>query len=135
MKRFFLTLIPFLSACAGEPPQNIGVTENRLAPCPESPNCVSSFESDEEHSIEPLAANLEQIELVLIGLNEANIVSASENYIYAEFTSRLMRYIDDVEFLYDQSTGITHVRSASRIGYSDLGANRNRIEGIRELLQ
>ena len=135
MKRFFLTLIPFLSACTGEPPQNIGVTENRLAPCPESPNCVSSFESDEEHSIEPLAANLEQIEQVLIGLNEANIVSASENYIYAEFTSRLMHYVDDVEFLYDQSIGITHVRSASRIGYSDLGANRNRIESIRELLQ
>ena len=135
MKRFFLTLIPFLSACTGEPPQNIGVTGGQLAPCPESPNCVSSFESDEEHDIEPLAANLEQIERVLVGLNEANIVSTSENYIYAEFTSRLMRYIDDVEFLYDQSTGITHVRSASRIGYSDLGANRNRIEGIRELLQ
>ena len=46
-----------------------------------------------------------------------------------------MRYVDDVEFLYDQSKGITHVRSASRIGYSDLGANRNRIESIRELLQ
>ena len=135
MKRFFLTLIPFLSACAGEPPQNIGVTGGQLAPCPESPNCVSSFESDEEHDIEPLAANLEQIERVLVGLNEANIVSASENYIYAEFTSRLMHYVDDVEFLYDQSIGITHVRSASRIGYSDLGANRNRIESIRELLQ
>ena len=65
MKRSFLTLIPFLSACAGEPPQNIGVTEDRLSACPESPNCVSSFESDEEHSIEPLNANLEQIEQVL----------------------------------------------------------------------
>ena len=75
------------------------------------------------------------LEQVLVGLDESNIVSASENYIYAEFTSRLMRYVDDVEFLYDQSKGITHVRSASRIGYSDLGANRNRIEGIRELLQ
>lgn len=133
MKKFLLTIIPFLSACAGEPPQNIGIREGRLIPCPESPNCVSSFESDEEHGIEPLAANLEQIEQVLVGLDEANIVSASENYLYAEFTSRIMRYVDDVEFMYDQNAEITHVRSASRVGYSDMGANRNRIERIREL--
>ena len=135
MKKFLLTIIPFLSACAGEAPQNIGVNEGRLSPCPESPNCVSSFESDEEHGIDPLSANLQEIEEVLVGLSEANIVSASENYLYAEFTSRIMRYVDDVEFLYDRNSGQTHVRSASRVGYSDLGANRNRIERIRELLQ
>lgn len=133
MKKLLFTLIPFLSSCAGEPPQNIGVSEGRLTPCPESPNCVSSFADDEEHGIEPLTANLEQIERVLVSLDEANIVSASDNYLYAEFTSRIMGYVDDVEFLYDQNNGITHVRSASRLGYSDLGANRARIERIREL--
>ncbi len=133
MKKLLLTLIPFLSACAGEPPQNIGVSEGRLTPCPESPNCVSSFENDEEHGIEPLSADLDQIEQVLLGLDEANIVSASDNYLYAEFSSRIMGYVDDVEFLHDQNAGITHVRSASRLGYSDLGANRARIERIREL--
>ena len=66
MKKSLLTLIPFLTACAGEPPQNIGVQDGRLAACPDSPNCVSSFESDEEHGIQPIRANLRQVEQVLV---------------------------------------------------------------------
>jgi uncharacterized protein (DUF1499 family) len=69
-----------------------------------------------------------------LGLNEANIISADSNYLHAEFTSRIMRYVDDVEFLYDRTAGVTHVRSASRLGYSDLGANRKRIESLRKEL-
>lgn len=134
MRKPLLSIIPFLTACAGEPPQNIGVQDDRLTPCPDSPNCVSSFESDEEHGIQPLNANLQEIEQVLVSLDEANIVSSNGNYLYAEFTSRIMGYVDDVEFLYDSGTGMTHVRSASRLGYSDLGANRNRIESIRSAL-
>lgn len=134
MKKPLLSIIPFLTACAGEPPTNIGVLNDRLTPCPDSPNCVSSFETDEEHGIQPLAAPLADIEQVLVGLDEANIVSSDGNYLYAEFTSRIMGYVDDVEFLYDANAGVTHVRSASRLGYSDLGANRNRIEGIRSAL-
>ncbi|HIF76017.1 MAG TPA: DUF1499 domain-containing protein [Porticoccaceae bacterium] len=131
MKKLLLSIIPFLTACAGEPPQNIGVENGRLTTCPKSPNCVSSYESDEEHGIDALNASLAQIEEVLLRLDEANIVNAASNYLYAEFTSRIMGYVDDVEFLYDQSAGVTHVRSASRLGQSDLGANRNRIESIR----
>ena len=131
MKKPLFTIIVLLTACAGEPPQNIGIQNGRLTPCPESPNCVSSFASDETHRIEPIAANLNQIERVLLSLDEANIVSARDAYIYAEFTSRIMRYVDDVEFMYDSAAGVTHVRSASRLGYSDMGANRNRIENIR----
>lgn len=131
MKKILFSVLPFLAACAGEPPQNIGIQEGKLTPCPDSPNCVSSFESDEEHGIQPLAGNLDQIGSVLRGLDEANIVSASENYLYAEFTSSLMGYVDDVEFMYNETAGVTHVRSASRLGHSDLGANRNRIEAIR----
>lgn len=133
MKKLLLSIIPFISACLGEPPKDIGIREAKLTPCPESPNCVSSFDTSEQHGIEPLRANLAEIEQILMGLNEATIVSASENYLYAEFTSRIMKYVDDVEFLYDQNAGITHVRSASRLGYSDLGANRNRVEMIRGL--
>lgn len=135
MKKYLLAILPFLSACAGEPPQDIGIHDGRLIPCPESPNCVSSYETDEQHSIEPLAASLSDIEAVLLERSEANIVSARDDYLYAEFTSRLMGYVDDVEFLYDSNSGITQVRSASRLGQSDLGANRNRIESIREALQ
>ena len=134
MKKSLLALLPFLTACAGEPPQNIGVRDGRLSPCPESPNCVSSFESDEEHSIAALDATLAQIQRVVLALDEANIVEQSSDYMYVEFTSRLMGYVDDVEFLYDSAGNQTHVRSASRLGYSDLGANRKRIEAIRAQL-
>lgn len=134
MRKPLLSIIPFLTACAGEPPTNIGVENGRLTACPDSPNCVSSFESDDEHGIQPLSASLEDIEQVLVSLDEANIVSSNGNYLYAEFTSRIMGYVDDVEFLHDADSGVTHVRSASRLGYSDLGANRNRIENIRSLL-
>ena len=134
MKKSLLSLLPFLTACAGEPPQNIGVQNGRLTPCPDSPNCVSSFATDETHAIEPLAASLADVERVLLEFDDTNIVSSEGDYLYAEFTTRIMGYVDDVEFLYNRNNGVTHVRSASRLGYSDLGANRNRIERIRSAL-
>jgi uncharacterized protein (DUF1499 family) len=67
-------------------------------------------------------------------MDGANIVEQSSDYLYAEFTSSLMGYVDDVEFLYDAASNTTQVRSASRVGYSDMGANRSRIEAIRSQL-
>jgi len=134
MKKSLLALLPFLTACAGEPPQDIGVRDGRLIACPESPNCVSSYESSEEHSIAALDGNLSQIQQILVAMDGANIVEQSGNYLYAEFTSSLMGYVDDVEFLYDAASNTTQVRSASRVGYSDMGANRSRIEAIRTQL-
>lgn len=134
MRKALLAFIPFLSACAGEPPQNIGIINGRLAPCPESPNCVSSFATDETHRIEPLTATLADVEKVLRGLDEANIIEVTDGYLYAEFTSRIMGFVDDVEFQADPASGLINVRSASRLGYGDLGANRNRIESIRASL-
>ncbi|MFT6823210.1 MAG: hypothetical protein ACJA1Q_001004 [Pseudohongiellaceae bacterium] len=134
MKKSLLALLPFLTACAGEPPQDIGVRDGRLIACPESPNCVSSYESSEEHSIAALDGNLNQIQQILLTMDGANIFEQSSNYLYAEFTSSLMGYVDDVEFLYDAASNTTHVRSASRVGYSDMGANRSRVEAIRAQL-
>jgi uncharacterized protein (DUF1499 family) len=134
MKKSLLALLPFLSACAGDPPQNIGVRDGRLIACPESPNCVSSYESSEEHAIAALDGNLNQVQQILVAMDGANIVEQSNNYLYAEFTSSLMGYVDDVEFLYDAANNTTQVRSASRVGYSDMGANRSRIEAIRTQL-
>tara|TARA_B110000858_G_scaffold89711_1_gene103731 strand:+ start:47643 stop:48047 length:405 start_codon:yes stop_codon:yes gene_type:complete len=134
MKKTLLALLPFLTACAGEPPQDIGVRDGRLTPCPESPNCVSSYESSEQHAIAALDANLSQIQQILLTMDAANIVEHSNNYLYAEFTSSLMGYVDDVEFLYDAATNTSQVRSASRLGHSDMGVNRNRIEAIRAQL-
>lgn len=134
MKKPLLALLPFLTACAGEPPQNIGVKDGRLTPCPESPNCVSSYASSEQHSIAALDANLDQIQQILLTIDAANIVERSNNYLYAEFTSSLMGFVDDVEFLYDAATNTSQVRSASRLGHSDMGVNRKRIETIRAQL-
>ena len=135
MKKSLLAILPFLGACAGQPPTNIGIQNGQLTACPDSPNCVSSFETSEQHGIEPLEASLEQVQRVLVELDEANIVDVQENYLYAEFTSSLMGYVDDVEFMSDAASGMTHVRSASRLGYSDLGANRKRIEAIRAAIK
>ena len=135
MKKSLFALLPFLGACAGQPPSNIGILDGQLTACPESPNCVSSFETSEQHGIAPLNANLDQVQRVLVSLDEANIVDAQENYLYAEFTSSIMGYVDDVEFMHDGASGMTHVRSASRLGYSDLGANRKRIEAIRAAIK
>ncbi|MBL4820561.1 MAG: DUF1499 domain-containing protein [Gammaproteobacteria bacterium] len=131
LKRLALACLPLFSACAGEPPQGIGILDGRLANCPDSPNCVCSFETRESHHIEPINATLADIQRTLLGMSGANIVRAESNYLYAEFTSTLMGFVDDVEFLFDPATGVTHVRSASRVGYGDMGVNRDRIESIR----
>ena len=135
MKKLLLSILPFLHSCAGDTPENLGVYENKLAPCPNSPNCVSSFDTNAPHLIKPIKANLEKIERTLASLNNANIVDRSDNYIRAEFSSRFMGYVDDVEFLYDELENISHVRSASRVGYTDLGANRRRVEKIRSIVE
>ena len=135
MKKLLLSILPFLHSCAGDTPENLGVYENKLAPCPNSPNCVSSFDTKAPHSVKPIKADLEQIEKILISLNNANIVARYNNYMRAEFKSPLMGFVDDIEFLYDELENISQVRSASRIGYSDLGTNRRRVEKIRKLVE
>jgi uncharacterized protein (DUF1499 family) len=132
---FTLACLPLLSACAGEPPRDPGLTEDgTLRSCPDSPNCVTSFASDSRHGIEPLAADLDAIRALIEELNNADIVQSDGNYLRAEFTTRIIGFVDDVEFLHRPEEGVTHVRSASRVGYSDLGANRQRIERLRQRL-
>jgi uncharacterized protein (DUF1499 family) len=123
---------------AGKRPANLGPQSGKLAPCPSSPNCVSSFSQDAEHKIAPLAYNWEPADAMtklkgaIESLPKTKIITATDNYIYAEFTSRLMGFVDDVEFLLDEGAKVIHVRSASRLGESDLGVNRTRIETIRK---
>ena len=130
-----------LVGCTGKPPRDIGVKDGKLSPCPSSPNCVSSQSpaGDEEHYIQPLtySGSPESARAALISVIESmkrtKIITVTDDYIYAEFTSRLFRFVDDVEFYIDDSAKTIHVRSASRLGKSDLGVNRKRIETIREL--
>lgn len=133
-----LALLVLLSACSGTAPTDLGVRAGHLTGCPNSPNCVSSQATDSEHAIAPLsligdAANSRSRLLALLASQpRVAIVSQEDNYIRAEFTSRLLRFVDDVEFMLGPQS--IEVRSASRLGHSDLGANRARVEHLREQL-
>ena len=125
---------------AGKRPQNLGVRDGKLAPCPKTPNCVSSQSLDTAHKIQPIVytsspeqaiANLQK---VVQSLPRTKIISETKNYLYVEFTSAIMGFVDDVEFYLDEAAQVIHVRSASRLGQSDLGVNRKRIETIRAKL-
>jgi uncharacterized protein (DUF1499 family) len=118
-------------------PLNLGVVHGRLADCPAMPNCVCTQASDPEHRMAPLhfdgtpAEARDRLKAVIAAMPRTRIVTANEWYLHAEFTSRLLRFVDDVEFLIDPATHTIHFRSASRVGRSDLGVNRQRMEEIR----
>jgi uncharacterized protein (DUF1499 family) len=133
-----LALVLLLSGCSGTPPTDIGVRQGHLTDCPSSPNCVSSQALDSAHKIAPLAltgdlaSSRSRLLALLASQPRVTVVSEENNYIHAEFTSSLLRFVDDVEFLLGPQA--IEVRSASRLGYSDLGANRARVEQLREQL-
>ncbi|MDX8407852.1 MAG: DUF1499 domain-containing protein [Mariprofundaceae bacterium] len=121
----------------------LGLVDGRLSPCPDSPNCVSSEASadDAMHFVEPISFQSTRSNVVwhtlsrVIEQQGGEIVESSDDYLHAIFTSRIFRYIDDVEARLDTGAGLIHLRSASRVGHSDLGANRQRIKAIRSLFE
>ncbi len=115
-------------------PANLGVRDGRFAPCKRSPNCVSSQAdpADLEHYIAPLHASMDAVRNALSRMARVTIVSDRQDYLYAEFRTRLMRYVDDVEFFFDGT--LIQVRSCSRLGRRDFGVNRRRIERLRALV-
>lgn len=127
-----------LTSALARRPDNLGVVDGRLAPCPNRPNCVSTQATEERHVIQPLryegdtAAAMQKLQLLLEDKFGAKIVKRTETYIHAEFTSSVFRFVDDVEFVVDRDEKLIHFRSASRVGYSDFGANRRRMEAIRQ---
>lgn len=127
-----------LGACSGTAPGNLGVEEGHLRDCPPSPNCVSSQASDSDHRIAALplqgdpASTRTRLLRLLAQAPRVTVVTQEAHYLRAEFTSQVMRFVDDVEFLIGQQA--VEVRSASRLGHSDLGVNRKRIEGLRQQL-
>lgn len=123
---------------AGDPAaEAIGV--DRLPSCPESPNCVSTEAdpSDTRHHAAPLdlrgdpAQARERLKRIVLAMPRARLVEESGDHLHFTFTSRLFRFVDDVDFLVDPETGTIRFRSASRVGYGDLGANRKRMEALR----
>jgi uncharacterized protein (DUF1499 family) len=124
---------------SGKRPSNIGLHDGRLAPIKSSPNNVSSQapKDDIEHYIAPLkfrgngAEALAALRTVIDAMERTLVVRHEGDYLYAEFRSKLMGYVDDVEFYLEEPDGVIHVRSASRLGRRDFGVNRARIEAIR----
>jgi uncharacterized protein (DUF1499 family) len=130
----------FLAGCASSVPK-LGVSDGQLTPCPITPNCVNSQATSKLDFIEPLYFSGTQEEAkkrlltVLKGMDRTAIKEEQEDYIRVEFTSAIFRFVDDVEFYFlvkESGKIIIQTRSASRLGLSDLGVNRRRIEQIRE---
>jgi uncharacterized protein (DUF1499 family) len=130
--------LAFLSAASRKRPE-LGARNGRLLPCSSLPHCVSTTTDDEQHRIEPLSfsdspeeawARLQQ---VMAGWPRTRILTTTDTdtYLRAECASLLFRFLDDVEFLLDRETKVIHFRASSRVGLSDLGVNRRRMEGIR----
>ena len=132
-----LALTFVLTACSTDQSIKTVATGDRLSPCPKSPNCVSSLSEDKSQQVEPLTYSApldearEKLISVINSMKRSEIVTAENNYLHATFKSFLFRFVDDVEFSFDDERKIIDVRSASRTGYSDFGVNRRRVGEIR----
>jgi len=142
--RLFLLLSTLFLAntisCGGAVPDTLGVQPaGGLAPCPDSPNCVSSLDDREGHNVEPIqlggdvVTNWQELRQAVEALPGTVVVIHDDRYLHAESTSSMMRYVDDLELLLDRATGRVDVRSASRVGYGDMGVNAARVQLLRDL--
>jgi len=129
-----------LFSFSGTAPTDLGVKEGgQLKSCPDTPNCVCSQapETDKEHAIAPFSYTgsakdaIERLKGIIEGMERSKINQVSDDYLYAEFSSKLMGFVDDVEFYAPPGESVIHTRTAARLGKSDLGVNRKRTEEIR----
>ena len=125
-------------ACGGGEDPPLGLVDGRLQPCHESPNCVlSQGAEDDSHRIAPLAlgsdpdAGWKALRDLVANTDGTIILDESEGYLHARCTTAILRFHDDLELLLDPEAGVVQVRSASRVGRSDLGTNRRRVEALR----
>jgi len=135
-----LLSVTLLSACAGSPPQKLLTEAERFVECPTSPNCVSSDSANDEQRIaafriNPEAAGVWQaVKAAVQSMPHTTLVTDQNNYLHAECHSALMGYVDDLQLQLRPKLGVIAVYSASRVGYSDFGVNRKRIEQLQNLL-
>lgn len=131
----------FVLSLTASRPEGLGVRDGRLAEAPDSPNAVSTQTSERSHWIAPLtfkaspATAMQTLMDVVSNLPGSTVIEQEDDYLYAEFRSPFFRFTDDVEFLMEPESNRIHFRSASRVGHSDLGANRERMEKIRTLFE
>ena len=117
-----------------------GLVEGRLSKCPDKPNCVcSEYNDDTSHYIDPIIIpqnnTVDTFALIKNVIREmgGSIQAESENYITATFTSALFKFVDDFEIRIDSTLGVIHIRSASRVGYGDMGVNKKRTALFKKL--
>jgi uncharacterized protein (DUF1499 family) len=119
----------------------VGISNGYLSNCPASPNCVVSLDADSKHAIEPITYHVDRdvarktLLKVLTVVPRTEVLEQTDNYIHATSKSRIFKFVDDVEFYFPNDEKVIHLRSASRIGDSDLGVNRRRMEQIRLALR
>jgi len=129
-----------LLACAGTRPADVGVHGAALRPCPSTPNCVSSDAGDAPHRVAALelavpAAEAWPAVVAAVGdLPRTAIVAQTSDFLHAECSSAVLRFVDDLELHLRSAEGVVAVRSASRLGRGDMGVNRRRVERLREAL-
>lgn len=120
-------------------PKNLGVNNGKLVKMPSKPNAVSSQTDEKDKKVEALEfkenlkASKGKVISAIESYGDAKIIKNENNYIYAVFTTGKMKFHDDVEFYFDEGENLIHFRSASRIGYSDMGLNRERYNKLRDI--
>jgi uncharacterized protein (DUF1499 family) len=145
-----------LVGCAGTPPGTLGPQSRGLAPCPGTPNCVHTGDGSPAGTapwnLEPAWASraagteaeatrvMDALEEGVLGLPRTRVIRRSaepdgSHYLHAEVTSRIFRFVDDLELLLRPGEGTVVVRSASRLGHGDLGVNRARVEALRKSME
>ncbi len=133
--------VMLLLSLTASPPLDLGIRDGRFASCPDSPNCVSTQAEDHDHWIAPLTVQqhsygeINVLEAIVLQMPRTKIIEKTTIYLRVEFRSAIFRFVDDVEFYMEPESSQIHFRSASRVGRSDLGVNRARMEQIRDLFQ
>ena len=129
-----------LFSCSGSRPTNLGVKDSRLASCPSTPNCVSSDAHDPSHLVAafqlvgPSTDGWRTARATVANLARTKIITETDDYLHAECSSAFFGFVDDFELHLRPAQGIIAVRSAARLGHSDFGVNRKRVEKLRSLL-
>lgn len=141
MNRFVMlgAVCILVGGCSGRIPENLGVADGAFARCPDSPNCVSSMEPGSSKYIAAFYYSTDRqtarsvLQEVLAEQDGATLKTETDVYMHAEFRSALFGFVDDVEFYFPEEEQRIAIRSASRLGYWDLGANRRRMERLRKI--
>jgi len=137
-KKIILLLIVLIIVSCSSGPKKIGMRGRFFQACPGTPNCVSSMDKRRNHYVAPINYTIsnedafKRLIVVLNSMNKVTVLKQTPTYVYVVFRTPLMNFKDDVEFYLPSFSKIIHIRSASRIGFSDMGANRKRVELIRK---